>query len=462
MFDLVPVDHDPFADPPFKLIPVDHDPFAVGPGAQPADPAMAGAGTAAPQLVPVDHDPFAVAPAGAPLRIIVHPKPPNAPPDNPAGADGPDDWFVPMADGYPDDWFVPAPLATPGPGQSGPAAQSNTAIPPLSNPPAVRPDPSAAYRSLIPASRAGAFAWHPPIFPNSAGQFPPPAPPYDPPVLPVGGLFAGIGRKLAASVNGPGIGYGLFGSPVKLRAANTDALPSILGAGSNSAPSSIYPPYLGGSALPSYLADPPPPPNQSPFALFGQLPDSTTPSAFPLGSWSSRSVIPFQAPVTAVPPPRSIFFNQAPMAWDPGAPDRNAANLDQTARTLGIFDLPLSKSSAPVVSPPPQLTITPQQLLAVAHLVSPNLVDYFTKTLPPAPPLPSTPARSRAMTVRTGRARPSRPRLGFSEDWEGASLVRLRGRRAPQNEAPLRQRSKPRNQPVAEPASKSPRARPVH
>ncbi len=211
MFDLVPVDHDPFADPPFKLIPVDHDPFAVGPAAQPADPAMAAA--AAPQLVPVDHDPFAAAPADALPRIIVHPKPPNAPPDNPADADGPDDWFVPMADGYPDDWFVPAPLATPGPGQSGPSAQSNTAIPPLSNPPAVRPEPSAAYWSLIPASRAGAFAWHPPIFPNSAGQFPPSAPAYDPPVLPAGGLLGVIGRKLAASANGPGIGYGLFGSP---------------------------------------------------------------------------------------------------------------------------------------------------------------------------------------------------------------------------------------------------------
>ena len=114
MFDLVPVDHDPFADPPFKLIPVDHDPFAVGPPAQPADPATAAA--AAPQLVPVDHDPFAAAPTGALPRIIVHPISPNAPPDSPADADGPDDWFVPMADGYPDDWFVPAPVATPGPG----------------------------------------------------------------------------------------------------------------------------------------------------------------------------------------------------------------------------------------------------------------------------------------------------------------------------------------------------------
>ena len=391
MFDLVPVDHDPFADPPVKLIPVDHDPFAVGPASQPADPAMAGA--AAPQLVPVDHDPFAAAPTGALPRIIVRPEPPNAPPENPAGVDGIDDWFVPTADGYPDDWFVPAPLATPVPGQSGPGAQSNAAVPPVSNPPVVRPDPSAAYWSLIPASRAGALAWHPPIFPNSAGQFPSPPVAYDPPILPVGGLFGGIGRKLAASVNGPGIGYGLFGNPVRLPAANTDAPPSILGAGSNPAPSSIYPPYLGGSELPSYLADPPPPPNRSPFAPLAQFPDPTAGGAFPPGSWSSRSVIPFQAPVTAAPPTRSILFNQAPAAWDPSAPDRNAANLDQTARTLGASDLPLSKSGAPVVSPPPQVTITRQQWLDVAHLVSPNLADYFTKTLPAAPPLPSTPGK---------------------------------------------------------------------
>jgi hypothetical protein len=62
MFDLIPVDHDPFNDPRITLIPVDHDPFAVGSAAQPADPAMAAAGTAAPQFVPVDHDPFASAP----------------------------------------------------------------------------------------------------------------------------------------------------------------------------------------------------------------------------------------------------------------------------------------------------------------------------------------------------------------------------------------------------------------
>jgi hypothetical protein len=186
-----------------NLIPVDHDPFAVGPAAQPADPAIGGAGTTPPRLVPVDHDPFAAAPTGALPRIIVHPKPPNAPPDNPDRADGIDDWFEPTADGYPDDWFVPTPAATPG--QSGPGAQSNAAVPPLANPPAFRPDPFAAFWSLIPASRLGAMAWDPPIFPGNSTSFLPdgsttPVLPARPPagssnaVRTSGGLFDGLAQ----------------------------------------------------------------------------------------------------------------------------------------------------------------------------------------------------------------------------------------------------------------------------
>ena len=207
MFSLIPVDHDPFADPPAKLIPVDHDPFAVGPDTQPADPTMGGAGTAAPQLVPVDYYPFAAAPTGALPHIIVHPKSPNAPPDNPAGADGIDDWFVPPADGYPDDWFVPTPAATPG--QSGPGAQSNAAAPPVSNPPAARPDPSAAFWSLVPASRLGALAWDPPVFPGgsttfSPGTSTPSAWPVGPPaaspsIRTSGGLFDGLAQLTPAN-----------------------------------------------------------------------------------------------------------------------------------------------------------------------------------------------------------------------------------------------------------------------
>src|SRR5450631_808422 len=48
MVDFVPVEHDPFNDPPIAP--------ALGPA--PSDPSATGAGSAALQLVPVDHDPF--------------------------------------------------------------------------------------------------------------------------------------------------------------------------------------------------------------------------------------------------------------------------------------------------------------------------------------------------------------------------------------------------------------------
>jgi hypothetical protein len=274
------------------------------------------------------------------------------------------------------------------------------------NPPATPRDPYEPYWSLIPASRAGAFAWHPPIFLNSAGQFPPPVPTYDPPVPPVYGLF-GIAKMPAASAAANarpiGGGGGLFDSLAGLSAANTDAPPSIFGAiarppyaapmpGSNPSPSPSYPPYLGGSALPPYWADPPPP-DPTLFAWLPQSPGPIPAGDSPLGPWNGVPIASPQGPATAAPPTRSVLFNDAPAAWDPGAPDRNAANLDQTARTLGLSDLPISKSGVPVVSPPPQLSITPQQGRDVAHLVSPNLVDYLTKSLPPAPPLPSTPGK---------------------------------------------------------------------
>jgi hypothetical protein len=49
-------------------------------------------------------------------------------------------------------------------GAPAPNAQPNLGNPGRSNPPAARPDPLAAYWSLIPASRPGATAWQPPIF----------------------------------------------------------------------------------------------------------------------------------------------------------------------------------------------------------------------------------------------------------------------------------------------------------
>ncbi len=351
-------------------------------------------------------------------HILVQPNAPaNAGSTNPAGSDGIDDWFVPTPglsqDGFPDDWFVPgnaeavasqpgggvnpnnsnAPaLATaPSPTPSAPNPQPSGAPPttpgPSNQPAPPRPDPLAAYWSLIPASRAGAFAWHPPIFLNSAGQFPPPASTYDPPILPAYGLFGSIAKmpatSAAANARPIGGGGGLFDSLAGLSAANTDTPPSIFGAiarppyaasmpGSNPSSSPSYPPYLGGSALPSYLADPPPPPDPTLFAWLPQLPGPTAAGDSPLGPWNGAPIASSQGAATAASPTRSVLFNHAPAAWDPGAPDRNAANLDQTARTLGVSGLSLSKSGAPFVSPPPQLLITPAAMARCCTLGEPE------------------------------------------------------------------------------------------
>jgi hypothetical protein len=241
------------------------------------------------------------------------------------------------------------------------------------------------------------MAWHPPIFLNSAGQFPLPVPTYDSPVPPAYGLFgiAKMPAAFAANARPIGGGGGLFDSLARLPAANTDSPPSIFGAIARppyAAPMPASNPSLSASYRP-YLADPLSPPDPTLLAWLPQSPGPTAAGASPLGPWNGVSIASAQGPETAAPPTRSVLFNHAPAAWDPVAPDRNAANLDQTARTLGLSDLPLSKSGAPFVSPPPQLSITPQQVLDVAHVVSPNLVDYFTKTPPPPPSLPSTPAK---------------------------------------------------------------------
>jgi len=91
---------------------------------------------------------------------------------------------------------------------------------------------------------------------------------------------------------------------------------------------------------------------------------------------------------------RSVLFNQPPPPWDMGARDRDLTSLDQAAQSLGGSDLPISKSGQPIVPPPPpQLSIPPLQRLDVARFLSPNLVDYFTRTPPPAPPFPATPGK---------------------------------------------------------------------
>jgi hypothetical protein len=166
---------------------------------------------------------------------------------------GLDDWFVPArppsgADG-PDDWFVPAPAASPNAGAPAPNAQPSLGNPGRSNPPATRPDPLADYWSLIPASRAGAMAWQPPIFLppnpfshenipaskwvtpppiflNSPGQSPsPPAAPPSLPSIPIGGLLGAL-ANLPATNSAAG-GYDRLGAIARLRSANPAAFQSL-------------------------------------------------------------------------------------------------------------------------------------------------------------------------------------------------------------------------------------------
>jgi len=153
---------------------------------------------------------------GPPLRITVHPAaPPNPQPGIRAASEGGNDWSAAggrpddrvmpdgypndwgMSDGYPDDWIAPAPSTAQT--QPVPSAQPAAINPSISNRSAASPDPYATYWATIPASRVGAMAWHPPIFPNSFGQFQltPTTPPSTPP-LPTGGLLGALANLQAA------------------------------------------------------------------------------------------------------------------------------------------------------------------------------------------------------------------------------------------------------------------------
>jgi hypothetical protein len=148
--------------------------------------------------------------AGALPRIVVHPKPPTVP-----AADGIDDWLVPgRASDGPDDWFVPPSAATASTGQLAPGAQTTAVNSWSPSPPAPLLDPFTAYWSLIPASRVGAMACDPAIFPgnspnNSVTSAWPAAPsrPAGIPNIPAGGLLDGL-AKLAPSTSGSGIPLG--------------------------------------------------------------------------------------------------------------------------------------------------------------------------------------------------------------------------------------------------------------
>jgi hypothetical protein len=184
----------------------------------------------------------------------------------PAGAledDGfPNDWFVPEDDGYPNDWIypdnhnAPAPPAAPRIAPPAPSPQPNPAA---SNRPPACFDPYAAFWSQIPASRAGAMAWHPPIFlspdsfspqntPSSVRGAPPPAfanplaqflPATSalsglPPGFGTGGILGGIAKLVAEQARANDLwalpANGILGGFAKLAAASAPSDPVSLAA----------------------------------------------------------------------------------------------------------------------------------------------------------------------------------------------------------------------------------------
>jgi hypothetical protein len=98
------------------------------------------------------------------------------------------------------------------------------------------------------------------------------------------------------------------------------------------------------------------------------------------------------------PPSHSMPSNRSPAPWGPRAPGPGAANPDQIDPGLAVSGLPLSKSGVPFVPPVPYLPQYPTPSLSqhpwldLARSFAPNIVDYFTNTLP-APPFPATPGK---------------------------------------------------------------------
>jgi hypothetical protein len=199
------------------------------------------------------------------------------------------------------------------------------------------------------------------------------------PIDNLGGLFS----------HDPSVPVGLFPFPFDSDPGPTSRFGSgILSTGGPAASAPATPsalPASGWPALQSFLA--PLPPLANPVASGSPSQDN------PRGLSSGPS----DSATTPTASPQSVLFNRPQPNWDLDsaliARERDAAALDADARGLGAGELPRSKLSAPVTLSPPQLAITPQQWLDVAHWLSPNIVDYFTKTRPPAPPFPPTPGK---------------------------------------------------------------------
>jgi hypothetical protein len=318
-------------------------------------------------------------------------------------------------------------------------------------------DPFINSRAIAPAAPApfsaaqiGAMAWHPPIFPGDASTFAPsnfPAAAWS--LQPVPPAAATSSSDLTPALDWPNaglfsrdpslpVGGGLFPYPLPSSPEPTSPFGDGLFSG-NPAALAPLPGMPGASPTPGW------PVPQSFLAPLAQSQSATVAGGSPLDLSSSLSAGSAYPPPGAAPPTRSVMFNQAPAAWDPGARERDLANLDQTAQTLGVAGLPTSKSGTSFVSPRPQLSITPEQWLDVARLLAQNTVDYFTKTLPPSRPCLPVPARYRARTIPTPQARPSKPRASFWPRSRVASPLRWHRPGAPSKSASRRRRSKERS-----------------
>ena len=291
---------------------------------------------------------------------------------------------------------------------------------PFVNSRATTPDPLASGPVPFSAAQLGAMAWRPPIFPGDWSSFVPnnfstaawPQP--VPPAVPTSGpdlttapgwpyprsILAQLAQFAAPAAPRPldnsgglfsrdpsiPIGGGLFPYPLGSDPDPTSPFGSgFVGTGGGAASSRTLG-MPGTSSAPGWPAPPswpaPLPQLQDPFAAGGPALDPSN------GLPASPSDAPPPSPSTRSPP-----FNQLPAAPDPGVSDRDQADLDQTAQSLRANGLPISKSGQPLAPSPPVLSTAREQALYAAQFLSPNLVDYFTKTPPPAPPLPATPTK---------------------------------------------------------------------
>jgi hypothetical protein len=303
-------------------------------------------------------------------------------------------------------WPNPWPPRT---GPSGGAPNPYNWTDPFINSRTAVPNPVASAPAPFSAAALGAMAWHPPIFLNGPSTAAPsnlPAATWPQQPFARGGpttsSFVGAPFWPAQSTLVPSALLDSLGAPrsIEQPIGPFSPNPSLPPGGlfrSDPDPSS---PFAGLPFDESLL--PAPTSLGSPGATYtlglsaGPLPLAQSPveaSAPALGPLSGPANSP-DAPAAA--PTRSVLFNRPLALSDPGALERDLANPDQTAQSLGISNLPISKSGVPYVPPPPplpRLSIPQLTWLDVARFLSPNLVDYFTKTLPLPPPFPSTPGK---------------------------------------------------------------------